>query len=96
MKIRSFGDFEFEIEELRSDVENEAQVIIRVLEIILNHARLAKRNPEGMRHLLSLYGLDKRFKSELKAMEAARPCTATEIKVISPYDLPQLLYPFEC
>ena len=57
--------------EAQTEVESEARPIIKALSILLSQARLAANNPDGMAHLLFLYGLDRHFQPELKAMKKA-------------------------
>lgn len=50
-------------------IAHQACPILIALENLLSHALLASHNPDGMRHLLFLYGLNHHFKVELNAME---------------------------
>ena len=70
-KDRKNAEQPFPSKGLLENVEYQAQPIIRVLSILLDQARLAANNPDGMRHLLYLYRLENRFKSELNAMKRA-------------------------
>jgi hypothetical protein len=52
-------------------MDRASRSIIQALEELWRLANLARGNPDGMCHLLWLYGLDRHFKSQLQDMKRA-------------------------